>query len=471
MKNTLTIGSVLVMSLFLSACGAESKDDNAAESMTATPEAGSASGGASGSSGASGSGSSGSGGGATLPSITVTPPDCTTNCDFVGLLSDTGKHTPPGASNPALHSAYVDATFGTTIHRVTANSQISGVSRVRHYYSKQNPFNADGSYAMFVASNGTYWVYDAATFEPILNASEYPHVSSSEPEIQWHPTNPDQFYYLEGTEFSRFEISSITTTVLHDFADEGFSSVAGRLEGNMDKSGRYYAMIGESGSNSHAFVYDVQNDQLSQRININDIEDEGIDWISISQNGNFVVIMGHDYSYVYDHNMNYKGRLPEGSYGHADLCSLANGREVMVYDGADHVVASDGDRWINMAYLDTVTGDGGGTVDPLIKIGWSTTPHVSCRNTEFPGWALISTQGNGSNNYDKEIFWAKLDGSGEVRRVAHHYSNRESGGYFAEQHAVTNKHGTKIIFASNYGSGAISSYLIDLTDFRRPLAE
>lgn len=464
MRRSIQFGALILSPLLILGCGAESNNSSVAASAapiiddTSIPT------------GTETETETGTGtGGSTLPNPTSTAPDCTTDCDFEGLLEDTAKHTPPGVSKPALHESYVDATFGTTIYRVTANSQLDGVSRIRHYYSKQDPFNADGSYAMFVTSDGNYWLYDAATFEPIKTVSDYPHVINSEPEIQWHPTNPDWFYYLsEENRFARFEISSHTTEILHDFSDEGFTVVGGRWEGNMDKSGQFYAMIGQGSNGSEAFVYDVINNQLSQRVNVDAIENEGIDWISISQNGNFVVLMGDSHSYIYDHNMNYLGRLPLGSYGHADLCSLADGREVMVYDGADHVVAADGDRWVNMAYLDTVSGDDTGTVVPLVKIGWSTAPHVSCRNTQFPGWALISNQGDGSNNYDKEIFWMKLDGSGEVRRVAHHYSDRDTGGYFAEQHAVTNKHGTKIIYASNYGSGDISSYLIDLTDFRRP---
>ena len=56
----------------------------------------------------------------------------------------------------------------------------------------------------------------------------------------------------------------------------------------------------------------------------------------------------------------------------------------------------------------------------------------------------------------------RLDGSGEVRRVAHHYSDRKNGGYFAEQHAVSNRYGDKIIFSSNWGKGDTGDYLIDL---------
>ena len=99
-----------------------------------------------------------------------------------------------------------------------------------------------------------------------------------------------------------------------------------------------------------------------------------------------------------------------------------------------------------------------------VRIGWGSTPHVSCRNLDLPGWALISTQGPDKKypNHDFEIFWLKLDGSGEVRRVAHHFSSRDRGGYFAEQHAVTNRDGTKVVFASNWGGNKVSDYLVEL---------
>ena len=82
----------------------------------------------------------------------------------------------------------------------------------------------------------------------------------------------------------------------------------------------------------------------------------------------------------------------------------------------------------------------------------------------MPGWALISTQGPDGKypNHDFEIFWVKLDGSGDVRRVAHHHSSRKVGGYFAEQHAVTNRDGSKIIFTSNWDGKEISDYLITI---------
>lgn len=129
----------------------------------------------------------------------------------------------------------------------------------------------------------------------------------------------------------------------------------------------------------------------------------------------------------------------------------------MVYDGADHQIGPH--RNINM--IDLASGE----AIALVRIGWKSTPHVSCRNLDRPGWALVSTQGPDSKypNHDFEIFWVKLDRSGEVRRVAHHHSDRENGGYFAEQHAVSNRDGTKIVFASNWENGPVASYLIDLS--------
>ena len=201
-------------------------------------------------------------------------------------------------------------------------------------------------------------------------------------------------------------------------------------------------------------MYDVVNNTMSQKIEVTDKMAD--DWISVSPSGKYVVMMGGDRSRVYNIRMKLLHELPKGSFGHADLCLKADGSEAMVFDGAD--LELDHNRNINMADLAT------GKLSALVRIGWGTTPHVSCRNLDLPGWALISTQGPDGKypNHDFEIFWVKLDGSGEVRRVAHHHSSRKDGGYFAEQHAVSNRSGTRIVFASNWGGETVADYLIEL---------
>ncbi|GIK82815.1 MAG: hypothetical protein BroJett024_39200 [Alphaproteobacteria bacterium] len=373
-----------------------------------------------------------------------------------GLLDGHAVRPAPSSAPPGLHEPFVDPTFGTTVMRITDPSQVPGKRRIRHYYSKANPLNANDSLAIFFGGDGSLILYDAATWKPIRELD----IVSSDPEIQWHPKDPGVFYFLDFAGNSpnvramyRYDTKSGKKTLLRDFSE--YETVRGKLEGNLDREGRYYAMVGKKGANFEAFVYDLQNDTIRRRLPVTGAM--VADWISVTPSGRHVVMMGKDRSRVFDLDMNHLRDLPLGTFGHADLCLRADGTEVMVFDGADHQL--DNNRNINMADLQT------GRISVLTRIGWGTTPHVSCRNLAMPGWALISTQGPDRKypNHDFEIFWIKLDGSGQVRRVAHHHSSREKGGYFSEQHAVTNATGTRIIFASNW-NGAIdpSSFLVTL---------
>lgn len=362
----------------------------------------------------------------------------------------------PEVPRPPLHQPFVDPVFGTTIVRITDPSQIGGgVTRVRHYYSKANPFNADETRAVMFRSDGGVTLYDARAWKPLKGLR----LVSSDPEIQWHPTDPNRFYFMDFVGNSpnvramySYDVRNDQRVLLRDFPE--YDTARGRLEGNMDRGGRYYALLGYKGKRIEAFVYDVLEDRVSPRVAVT--ERMAGDWISVSQSGRYVVLMGGDRSRVYDVQMKHLRDLPEGSFGHADLCLTEDGRDVMVYDGADHQIGPH--RNINM--VDLATGD----AVALVRIGWGTTPHVSCRNIDRPGWALISTQGPDRKypNHDFEIFWLRLDPSAEVRRIAHHHSDREKGGYFAEQQAVSNRDGTKIVFASNWGGDSVSSYLVDL---------
>jgi hypothetical protein len=376
---------------------------------------------------------------------------------FSALPSDHHLKEPVKRPPLPLHGSYTDPVFGTKITRLTESTQINNkVSRVRHYYSKANPLNADETKAVFFTSDGGKWLYDTKTWKPIKSLQ----VISSDPEIQWHPTNPDLFYCMDFAGNSSnvrgmyvYDIRTDKKTLLRDFNE--YDTARGKLEGNLDRAGRYYALVGKKGSLLEAFVYDIQNNKVSKKISVSG-KVVG-DWVSVTPSGKYVVMMGGDRSRVYDIEMNHLRDLPKGSFGHADLCTTTDGRDVMVFDGAD--LQLDANRNINMVDL------ANGQVTVLTRIGWKSTPHVSCRNTDLPGWALVSTQGGDKKypNHDFEIFWVKLDGSNEVRRLAHHYSSRAKGGYFAEQHAVTNRNGTKVIFSSNWdGDAPVSDYLVEL---------
>ncbi len=380
--------------------------------------------------------------------------------DLSGFRSDARKVPVTPVPRPGLHETITDPDFGARITRITDISQVKGVQRLRHYYSKRNPFNADGTRAVIMASDGSNWLYDAHSWTPIKQLP----LRSSDAEVHWHPSDPDRIFLVDfGTDYNISRMFWLTPSsgdkkLLLDMEQFGFVTAYGLMEGNPDKAMTVYAVAGKTkgGGMAMALV-----DLVNARVIVQKAVEPGWvdDWISVSPSGDYVVTMGKGYSRIFDRNLKLLHTLPEGSYGHGDLCQAADGREALVFDGAD--LQLNGDRNINIAWLET------GKLEIGTRIGWRATPHVSCRNLDFPGWALISTQGSDHwrhdyPNRDFEIFWLKLDGSGEVRRLAHHHSSRERGGYFAEQHAVTNRDGTRIIFSSNWDGDQINDYLISL---------
>lgn len=363
---------------------------------------------------------------------------------------------------PPLHKEIVDPNFGARITRVSDISQVEGVERLRHYYAKRNPFNADESRAVLISSDGYNWVYDTQSWEPI----GYLPLQSSDAEVHWHPEDKDKIFLVDfGSNYNisrMFWLNAATgkKTLLLDLEKEGFITASGMMEGNPDKAMSVYAVAGKTREDSNKMAVALVDINAGKVIAKKEVNPRWVsDWISVSPSGKYVVAMGKERTRIFDRQLNVLRTLPEGSYGHGDLCLTPSGREALVFDGAD--LQLNADRNINIAWLDS------GEIEIGARIGWSATPHVSCRNLDFPGWALISTQGRDSwrNDYpnlDFEVFWLKLDGSGEIRRLAHHHSSRESGGYFAEQHAVTNKDGTKILFASNWDGDEVGEYLIQL---------
>jgi len=382
--------------------------------------------------------------------------------DLDAFRSDKKAAAMPSLERPALHQEIVDPTFGAKVTRVSDISQVEGVERLRHYYAKRNPFNADESRAVLISSDGYNWVYDTQSWEPI----GYLPLQSSDAEVHWHPEDKDKIFLVDfGSNYNISRMfwlnaASGKKTLLLDLEKEGFVAASGMMEGNPDRAMSVYAVAGKTQNDGKKMAMALVDINAGRVIAKKEVNPRWVnDWISVSPSGKYVVAMGKEHTRIMDRQLNVLHTLPEGSYGHGDLCLTPSGREALVFDGAD--LQLNGDRNINIAWLDS------GKLEIGTRIGWSSTPHVSCRNFDFPGWALISTQGSDSwrNDYpnvDFEVFWLKLDGSGEIRRLAHHHSSREDGGYFAEQHAVTNRDGTKILFASNWDGDEVDQYLIQL---------
>lgn len=208
------------------------------------------------------------------------------------------------------------------------------------------------------------------------------------------------------------------------------------------------------------------------------------DWVSVSPLGNFVVVDYADETIgryhgveVYDLNMNFIWQKPLGA-GHSDLGLDGSGNEVLVMD----VYNADS----NKTYIKKFNLADGQETTLLDLSPWFYL-HISMRNLQRHDWCFVSTFDNFGRltddslswlPFEDEVFTLKLDGSGDVQRIAHHHSRRfspstpdpDNSVYWAEPHATVNRQGNKIIFGSNWRQNmsqqnSVDAYLVDFSSF------
>jgi hypothetical protein len=100
----------------------------------------------------------------------------------------------------------------------------------------------------------------------------------------------------------------------------------------------------------------------------------------------------------------------------------------------------------------------------LDAVDWSLAKHVSTRAVD-ESWALVTlyeTGGQTDGVFHDEIVLASTDGSGQVRRLAHHRSAYNS--YWDSPRSNISRDGCFVAFTSNWGnSGRRDVFLLDLS--------
>ena len=319
-------------------------------------------------------------------------------------------------------------------------------SQLRHRYSKNRPWNADETKIMTGGSPSK--IIDAETYEVLGNVS----VKSL-----WSNVDPDLTYDAAGNStFVKRNIVTGVTSTLRQFSQ--FTSISvGYSEGNLSNDDRWVALIGINGNNKTLIVYDIENDEIVGELFKGTA---GIDWISMSQSGEYVVV-SHNTSgsganrgvKSYNRDFSNETHLVNG-HPHGDIGFDMAGNEVFVHYGNTGTTASIGYTRLDNGNTSGTFNYSGATGDRGLWGG-----HVSTRNIDRPGWAYISDQGH-PNDVDRfeatrEIFAIKLDGSNTIQRFAKH--NTVTSSYLHESHAVPNRDGTKVIFASNWDNNAIEA--------------
>jgi hypothetical protein len=331
----------------------------------------------------------------------------------------------PSISRPDYLNPIIDPVFGTQITRITDQSAF-GVSNLRHHYSKDQPWNSDGSLIKI-----KQWLLDGNNYQIIKKCN----LLSGE--VRWSHKNPKIAFARKGTSFVKINVDTCQETTLRKFS-ECSSLYLGPWEGNISIDDKYAAFQ----CNNSFIVYNIETNNIEAQMSFSG----SLDWVSMSQSGNYVVANWNSngtgrYQGVeaYDRNLNFLRQIATTGE-HGDLCYDTNGDEVYVHVIPFQMIRlRDGQKTQLLSNLNKFSG------------------HISCRNYKRPGWAYVTM----NNTSYGDIFAIKLDGSGTVNRFTHHRSL--DTGYESEPHGVAHPLGTKVMFASNWnGISDINSYVTEM---------
>ncbi|HHB77958.1 MAG TPA: T9SS type A sorting domain-containing protein [Saprospiraceae bacterium] len=361
-------------------------------------------------------------------------------------------------SLPNLYSSLTDNTVPTpiAIKRIT---QYQNGWYPTHEYAKTQPWNADATIYKFYSKG----IYDADTHQEIGNlpgGDLYP--------TYWSNTDADKLWGFKGEgDIKSYKVSTNTVS-LHDHlyfnsnTNVEYDTIQlGPGEGNIDKNDHYVAFVGKKGTDMYVIIYNLQTFAVQHREKFSGAwgnetsAPQYVDWVSVSQSGDYVGIMwnhnttsaqnpfsingtGHYGVEIYQtDNMSYLRRIAD--YGnHGDFGFAQNNKEVFVQFWGPPGT-------LNMYYL-----DGSGRVVLSNHADFNSEGHVSCRALNRPGWAYVSQD---YADHSGQIVVFKLDDDTNteiVEHFGHHFST--SASYLKSPMPVPTPNGDKVMFKSDFGN-------------------
>lgn len=390
-----------------------------------------------------------------------------------------GKNaTPPktGLSKPAYGVAYSDPVYKTCVARAS-DAKSLGVGWVRNDYSRRQAFNADSTRYLALARYGRWIMHDAKTTSIIRELK----IKGGGIEPQWHSTDPDLIYIIDdegGYTIRTYNVKTDEIKIIADFrkvsainGHPGKTSITQvwpnaarawtRWEGSPSKDGRYWAFMVQtsSGQGIGMMSYDLQTNTITGLYEYA-TDGNGVgepDHISMSATGDFVVPSWDSPRCPSMSQLGTRNR-PCGLMSfsrdfskavglamaspHSDIGLDANGRDIIV--GGDY---DDG----LFKVWDLATGKPT-TLFNMYENSNATAMHISAKNFNRPGWALVSTYAERKQSwYTTKVFAIELKANPRILNIAHTYNKYST--YWTEPHAVVNRDFTQILFNSNWGSG------------------
>jgi len=354
----------------------------------------------------------------------------------------------PAMELPDYLRPTIDPVFGETFTRITKPGPLgNGVACVKDYcshrYSSAQAWNADQS--LLVITNGCNGMcfLDGHTFAPLLKRDR-------SGECEWHPKNADLMICVQGQRISTWAPRTNREDVLFDSKDYRDLHF-GPGKGNPSWDGSRIAVRAIRADGAEVvFAYDLNQKRKFVDIALGQLAGDN-DNCSISPLGQNIICIqelanGTEQAFIFSVDGAPGQQWTQHHRpGHGDMTVDADGSEIYV-----GISKSDPDKYqvIKRRLSD-------GKVTALMKYGEAS--HASLRALAKPGWVFLSYGGNPDEvsarpemaPYAREVIALRLDGSGEVRRIAQ--TRSIDFDYRSETHASPSPDGTQVIWSSNWG--------------------
>jgi hypothetical protein len=349
----------------------------------------------------------------------------------------------PPPALPRAGGTFVDPTFGTTIMRITDESD--GAS-CHNSYSYWQTFNLDDTrFFIDCDNNPKLYRFDPNSFQilgkgPLFDRPPQGSGYLNAQDAIWSGVSATVLYGYTGLKLYTYDVVSRSYTLVKDFSGELGSGYLWQMSKSVDdnvfafsKKDSNYKLLGY-------FVWRRDQNKILRNANLADFDE-----VQVDKSGRYLTVKAK-FSRTVDVQVvdlqtgaveNLTDPGPDFSPGHSD-----NGRLIVV----GH------DNWNNQYTMRKLATPH--QFQTVIGFGndWSQANHVSML-ADNEAWCVISnyTAGNGPvGPFRNEIFQAATDGSQRIRRLAHHHSVYRD--YWDTPRADISRDGKFIAFTSNWGS-------------------
>lgn len=373
---------------------------------------------------------------------------------------------------PTPGVSLTDARFGTTMTRV------GRTERLRHEYSRHDPFNRDQTLVLLQdIAAGEWRVYRTTSIPYDEPANLVRSVDFAEP--RWDPAEPDALWGFQEFRIVRMSVQTGQAAVIKDFsgdaaigpiltANPDLYRITMKDEGEPSMNMRYWALLLQGSRDDYRvrylFAWDRQADRVEGLHELL-LAESRIDWAGMSPLGQWVLI-GGDYDnggkltglVMADRALSSFHQLDVAT-AHSDVGLDSEGREVIVMQNSRT-------DYIDLLPLDVATrpvAEPGGSYENtgrsrLIRLyydsesplGLNSGVHISCN---APGFCVVSTVTEPNrpeqNWLDRTIMLVRLDRN-HPRVVYLAKVHGTASAYWEETQATISRDARKVVWATNW---------------------